>query len=72
MWKKRLEAYGLGQRSGHVGWVAPCSVSGKSLSKGASLAEPRALEKGKHKSRRHPALPSEEKQEYYKSYLVHF
>ena len=43
-------------------------VSG--LSKGAS-AESRAPIKRKNKQKRHPDLPSEERQEYYKSYLAH-
>ena len=42
--KERLEASGLGQKSGHAGPVAPCSVLGQPLPKGAS-AEPRAPKK---------------------------
>ena len=67
---ERLEALGLGQRSGHAGPVAPCRVPGQPLPKGAS-AEPRTPKKnGKLKPRRQPGLPSEEKQEYCKSLLV--
>ena len=64
--KERLEASGLGQRSGHAGLVASCSVSGESLPKGA-VADPNSLRKrGKHKPKMHPSLPSKERQEYYK------
>ena len=47
--------------------VAASSVSGKS--QGAS-AGPRAPKKKKAKQKRHPGLPSQERQEYYKSYLA--
>ena len=47
--------------------VAASSVSGKS--QGAS-AGPRATKKKKAKQKRHPGLPSQERQEYYKSYLA--
>ena len=46
---------------------AASSVSGKS--QGAS-AGPRAPKKKKAKQKRHPGLPSQERQEYYKSYLA--
>ena len=46
---------------------AASSVSGKS--QGAS-AGPRAPKKKKAKQKRHPGLPSPERQEYYKSYLA--
>ena len=45
--KERLEA--SGQRSGHAGLVAPCSISGQLLPMGASSAEPRAPNKKKGK-----------------------
>ena len=50
--------------------VAP-SISGQP-SQGTS-AETRApkKKKGKQRPKRHPGLPSQEKQEYYKSYLAH-
>ena len=48
--------------------VAASSISGKS--QGAS-AGPRAPKKKKAKQKRHPGLPSQERQEYYKSYLTH-
>ena len=47
--------------------VAASSVSGKY--QGAS-AEPRAPKKKKTKQKRHPGLPSQERQEYCKSYLA--
>ena len=47
--------------------VATSSVSGKF--QGAS-AGPRASKKKKAKQKRHPCLPSQERQEYYKSYLA--
>ena len=46
---------------------AASSVSGKS--QGVS-AGPRAPKKKKAKQKRHPGLPSQERQEYYKSYLA--
>ena len=64
--KKSWEVSGL-----HLTPVVTSSVSG--LSKGAS-AEPEAPKKkkrGKQKPKRHPGLPSQEGQEYYKSYLPH-
>ena len=48
--------------------VAASSVSGKS--QGVS-AGPRAPKKKKARQKRHPGLPSQERQEYYKSYLAH-
>ena len=52
--------------------VAPeVSVRAPGMSIGAS-AEPSApTKKKKKKQKRHPGLPSQEGQEYYKSYLVH-
>ena len=50
------------------GQVAASSVSGKP--QGAS-AGPRASIKKKPKQKRHPGLPSQERQEDYKSYLAH-
>ena len=50
------------------GQVAASSVSGKP--QGAS-AGPRASKKKKPKQKRHPGLPSQERQEDYKSYLAH-
>ena len=47
--------------------VAASSVSGKS--QGASTG-PRAPKKKKAKQKGHPGLPSQERQEYYKSYLA--
>ena len=47
--------------------VAASSVSGKS--QGASAGS-RAPKKKKAKQKRHPGLPSQERQEYYKSYLA--
>ena len=47
--------------------VAASSVSGKSQS---ASAGPRAPKKKKAKQKRHPGLPSQERQEYYKSYLA--
>ena len=63
--KKELEASGL------KGPVVTPSVLG--LSQGGASAEPRApkKKKSKQKSKRHPGLPSQEGQEYYKSYLAH-
>ena len=51
-----------------AGQVAASSVSGKS--QGAS-AGPRASKKKKPKQKRHAGLPSQERQEDYKSYLPH-
>ena len=48
--------------------IAATSVSRKS--QGASVG-PRAPKKKKAKQKRHPGLPSQERQEYYKSYLAH-
>ena len=48
--------------------VAASSISGNS--QGAS-AGPRAPKKEKAKQKRHPDLPSQERQEDYKSYLAH-
>ena len=64
--KERLEASGLGQGFSIASPVAPCSsVLGQSLTKGASSAKPRVpKKKGKHKPRRQPGLPSEERQEH--------
>ena len=45
--------------------AAASSVSGKSQ---GALAGPRAPKKKKAKQKRHPGLPSQERQEYYKSY----
>ena len=63
--KKELEASGLKSPM-----VTP-SVSG--LSQGGASAEPRVpkKKKGKQKPKRHPGLPPQEGQEYYKSYLAH-
>ena len=63
--KKELEASGL------KGPIAASSVSG--LSQGGAAAETRAAKKkkGKQKPKRHPRLPSQEGQEYYKSYLAY-
>ena len=50
--------------------MAASSVSG--LSQGGASAETRApTKKKKNKQKRHPGLPSQERQEYYKSYLGH-
>ena len=58
--KKELEASGL------KGPIAASSVSG--LSQGGASAETRApTKKKKNKQKRHPGLPSQERQEYYKS-----
>ena len=62
--KKELEASGL------KGPIAASSVSG--LSQGGAAAETRApKKKKKNKPKGHPGLPSQEGQEYYKSYLAH-
>ena len=63
--KKELEASGL------KGPIVTSSVLG--LSQDGASAEPRAPEKkkGKQKPKRHPDLPSQEGQGYYKSYLAH-
>ena len=62
--KKELEA------SGMKGPVVTSSVSG--LSQGGASTETRApRKKKKNKQKRHPGLPSQERQEYYKSYLGH-
>ena len=62
--KKELEASGL------KGPIAASSVSG--LSQGGAAAETRApKKKKKNKPKRHHGLPSQEGQEYYKSYLAH-
>ena len=62
--KKELEASGL------KGPIAASSVSG--LSQGDASAETRApTKKKKNKQKRHPGLPSQERQQYYKSYLGH-
>ena len=62
--KKELEASGL------KGPIAASSVSG--LSQGDVSAETRApTKKKKNKQKRHPGLPSQERQQYYKSYLGH-
>ena len=60
--KEMLEASGLSLASG-------VSVRVPGMSMGAS-AKPSAPKK-KKKQKRHPGLPSQERQEYYKSYLVH-
>ena len=53
------------------GFAPGISVSAPGMSMGAS-AEPSApKKKKKKKQKRHPGLPSQEGQEYYKSYLVH-
>ena len=60
--KEMLEASGFAPRA---------SVRAPGMSMGAS-AEPSApKKKKKKKQKRHPGLPSQEGQEYYKSYLVH-
>ena len=51
------------------GFAPAVSVRVPGMSMGAS-AEPSAPKK-KKKEKRHPGLPSQEGQEYYKSYLVH-
>ena len=62
--KKELEASGL------KGPIVTPSVLG--LSQGGASAETRApKKKKKNKPKRHPGLPSQEGQEYYKSYLAH-
>ena len=62
--QKELEVSGL------KGPIAASSVSG--LSQGGASAETRApKKKNKNKQKRHPGLPSQERQEYYKSYLGH-
>ena len=62
--KKELEASGL------KGPIVQSSVSG--LSQSGASAETRApTKKRKNKQKRHPGLPSQERQEYYKSYLGH-
>ena len=62
--KKELEASGL------KGPIAASSVSG--LSQGGASAETRApTKKRKNKHKRHHGLPTQEEQEYYKSYLAH-
>ena len=63
--KKELETSGL------KGPIVTPSVLG--LSQGGASAKPRApkKKKGKQKPKRHPGLPSQEGQEYYKSYLAH-
>ena len=62
--KKDLEASGL------KGPIAASSVSG--CLRGGASAETRAsTKKKKKKQKRHPGLPSQERQEYYKSYLGH-
>ena len=53
---------------GGAGQDAASSISGEC--QGAS-AGPRAPRKKKAKQKRHPGLPSQERQEYYKSYLAH-
>ena len=45
--KERLEASGLGHRSGHAGPVASCSVPGHTLPKGTLVAKA-PKKKGKH------------------------
>ena len=62
--RMQREVSGLGS----VHQVAASSVSGKSQ---CALARPRAPKKKKAKQKRHPGLPSQERQEYYKSYLAH-
>ena len=63
--KKELKASGLNNP------IAASSVSG--LSQGGASAETRApTKKKKNKLKRHPGLPSQEGQEYYKLYLAHF
>ena len=53
------------------GFAPGVSVRAPGMSMGAS-AEPSApKKKKKKKQKRHPGLPSQEGQEYYKSYLVH-
>ena len=53
------------------GFAPGVSVRAPGMSMGAS-AEPSApKKKKKKKQKRHPCLPSQEGQEYYKSYLVH-
>ena len=56
--------------SGLKGPVVTSSVSG--LSQGGASPETRApTKKKKNKQKRHPGLPSQERQEYCKSYLGH-
>ena len=62
--KNELEASGL------KGPVVASSFSG--LSQGGASAETRApTKKKKNKQKRHPGWPSQERQEYYQSYLGH-
>ena len=61
-----LKASGLS----NAGPVVGCSVSGQSLGATAVTRAPKRRKKSKQK--RHPGLPSEERQEYYKSYLAYF
>ena len=70
--KERLEASGLGQQSGHGGPLSSCRVSGLVLAKGGVAELNTPNKKGKHKPKRHPVLPLDERQEYYKSYLAQF
>ena len=51
--------------------VVTSSVSGSSKGASAEPGEPRKKTKGKQKPKRHPGLPSQEGQEYNKSYLAH-
>ena len=47
------------------------SVRAPGMSMGASPEPSAPKKKKKKKQKRHPGLPSQEGQEYYKSYLVH-
>ena len=63
--KGELEASGLNN-------AGPVSSNISGLSKGATDKSRAPKKKNdKQKPKRHPGLPSEEGQEYYKSYLVH-
>ena len=63
--KKRLETSGVGLDLAS-GLVVPVGVPGQPP-KGAST-EPRASKKmGRHMAKRHPGLPPDDRQEYYKS-----
>ena len=64
---EQLKAEASGLRN--TGPVVISSVSG--LSKGASAGSSENKKMKKSKQKRHPGLPLQEKQEYYKSYLAH-
>ena len=63
--KKELEASGLS-----ITPTATSRVSGKK-SQGAADEPGAPKKKKKNKQKRHPGLPPQQGQEYYKSYLVH-